>query len=227
DQSRHGSWQGPSSLTWCRVQGCALQAPAFITHEQGKEWDDVNPDKMKYIRFWKVIPQTPPKIPTSKSAGHTVANYFGQDMVLLGDVPIESDGSFKAKLPANVPFLMAGVDSKGRAIARHQHVMAMRPGEKQVCSGCHLHATTDDQNAQHPFRNTIAAGKPAVEPELATGQKAMPEWRTDIYPMLQANCASCHDGSDGVPLNMAPSPNKTKARNMRELYSKLTNYNKK
>src|SRR5699024_10323782 len=195
-------------------------APAFITHEEGKDWDDINPDKMKYIRFWKVIPQKPPHSPTVQRAD-ALANYFGQDMILLGDVPIEADGSFKAKLPANVPFLLAGVDSKGRGIARHQHVMAMRPGEKQVCSGCHLHATTDDQNAQNPFSNTIAASKPATEPTIRfNDDKSQTEWRTDIFPMLQDNCASCHNSDNGAPEPYFGPENATaNARTMRELYS--------
>jgi hypothetical protein len=220
DGSTHKSWQGPSSLTWCRVQGCALQAPAFVTHKKGNDWDDIKPDKMKYIRFWRVIPQKPPHIPTSHGAGHAIADLWGQQVKLMGDVPIEPDGSFKAKLPANVPFLMAGVDAQGRAIARHQHVMAMRPGEKQVCAGCHLHSTTDAQNAGHPFSGTIAANLPAVSPTIRfKDEKKQPEWRADIYPMLTKNCNSPNGGgvkSHRINFDLDP----------RKLYSQITNYNK-
>ncbi len=212
-RAAHG-WNGPKDGRWCHFQGCALQAPAFLTHKKGDDWDVVH--QMKYIRFWRVVPLKKPKAPISWKRGHTLADVWGQRVVLMGDVPIQPDGSFKAKLPANVPFLMAGVDAQGRSIARHQHVMAMRPGEKQVCSGCHLHNPPGQPGAG--FAQTDAAHEPAVAPMIRwPDENPEPEWKADIYPMLKKKCASCHDGTID-----APKPNF--AQGSRQLYEVLTNY---
>ncbi len=213
-----GGWRGPANGNWCKFQGCAMQALIEQENSENPELDRI--DAIKYIRFWKAIPNQRWHSPaTSNSAGFPMDSNWGQRMELMGDVKVQDDGSFKAKLPANEPFLMAGVDENGRAVARHKHLMSLRPGEEIVCVGCHLHDTSEEWNKRqaNAFDLKLAASKSAVEPKiLFAGEKRMPEWEIDIYPMLQANCASCHDGgSNSSPPNFAAESN--------ELYVELTN----
>ncbi len=197
-----GGWQGPGHNFWCHWQGCALQAPAFIQHKDGDDYDTIS--GIEAIRFWKVVPNKKRKDPDRNPVG----SVWGQKLVLLGDVPVQDDGSFKAQLPPNVPFLMAGVDAEGRSIARHQAVMSLRPGEKQVCSGCHLHGPANAGGGE------ITISAPLEEPKLAPGQKAAPEWKNDIYPMLRKNCGtSCHQGNQPPDFSVGPDA----------LYAELTN----
>ena len=171
-------WQGPDSQRWCNTQGCSLHAVPLTD--------------VVAMRFWKA-----PLNDRAYRGYDPLHNVWGQKLELLGDVPVQSDGSFKARLPADVPFLMAGVDALGRSIARHQQPMSLRPGEKQVCAGCHLHDPTDTDNDQHPFEDTLAAALPAVSPQLGDGELGVLEWKADIYTMLKDNCGSCHNGTPG------------------------------
>ena len=56
---------------------------------------------------------------------------------IVGYAQIEPDGSFRLKVPADVPLALAIVDSKGRAFQTHTNWIQVRPGEKRTCDGCH------------------------------------------------------------------------------------------
>ncbi len=56
---------------------------------------------------------------------------------ILGYMPIEPDGSFKLKVPADVPIALAVIDEKGRAFQTHTNWIQVRPGERRTCDGCH------------------------------------------------------------------------------------------
>ncbi|ADJ28635.1 PD40 domain-containing protein [Nitrosococcus watsonii] len=164
--------------TPCALQGCS-------TH-------GIDLSEMVKIRFWEVIP--------FKRRRHE-SDFNGSQGIrtrVLGDVPLQEDGSFLASLPCDMPYLMAGVDSEGRAIARDQVVQSLRPGELHTCGGCHLHST----NQTPKFEESLAAQNSPVILE----QSSVPEWKwaQDVFPLLQKNCASCHSGDeapDGLTLD--------------------------
>jgi hypothetical protein len=70
---------------------------------------------------------------------------------ILGYVPIQPDGSVRAKVPANVAFQVSVLDKNGRRIAgfpQHRAWLQVRPGEVQTCNGCHA-ATTPASTTSH------------------------------------------------------------------------------
>ncbi|HKX95394.1 MAG TPA: hypothetical protein VJM48_11885 [Methylibium sp.] len=56
---------------------------------------------------------------------------------ILGYAPVEPDGSFKLKVPADTPLALSVIDAKGRAIQTHTNWIQVRPGERRTCDGCH------------------------------------------------------------------------------------------
>lgn len=75
----------------------------------------------------KVLPASV-RLETMDAAGHTV---------VTGTAPIESDGSFFVKTPADQPVRFALLDAKG-AILRQEHGWFwIRRGEQRICVGCH------------------------------------------------------------------------------------------
>jgi Hydrazine synthase alpha subunit middle domain len=60
-----------------------------------------------------------------------------EQVQILGYAPIEPDGSFKLKVPADVPLAFSVVDAKGRGIQTHLNWIQVRPGERRTCDGCH------------------------------------------------------------------------------------------
>ena len=117
-------------------------------------------------------------------------NSIGNRLGLFGDVPLLADGSFKAQLPCDVPFVMAGVDADGRVIKRDQVPQSLRPGEKRVCTGCHQHSS--------PGRAYEASIAFAAKPVQLLSTHRVPTFEDDIRPIFERRCLSCH--VDDVPL---------------------------
>ncbi|MGC9291533.1 MAG: hypothetical protein ACP5EP_02275 [Acidobacteriaceae bacterium] len=55
----------------------------------------------------------------------------------LGNAPVEKDGSFYIKVPADTPIRFALLDAKGRVIRAQKSWIWARPGEDRGCLGCH------------------------------------------------------------------------------------------
>ena len=56
---------------------------------------------------------------------------------IIGYVPLEPDGSFRIKVPADTPLGLTVVDADGRAFQTHTNWIQARPGETRTCNGCH------------------------------------------------------------------------------------------
>jgi hypothetical protein len=56
---------------------------------------------------------------------------------ILGYAPVEPDGSFKLRVPADIPLALSIVDGQGRAFQTHTNWIQVRPGERRTCDGCH------------------------------------------------------------------------------------------
>jgi len=147
----------------------------------GGEIDGLPHSEMTAIRFWEVVPNK------SKQA---FKNSIGNKLNLLGDVALLADKSFVVELPCDTPYIMAGIDKLGRVIKRDQIPQSLRPGEKRVCTGCHLHS-----RAGRPYEQSMAFNAPPVK---LTRPKPLPAFEKDIKPILKRRCSSCH--STDVPI---------------------------
>ena len=83
----------------------------------------------------------------------------------LGEIPLQSDGSFLAEVPANTLLGLEALDDSGRVVRRLPPTFWVRPGENRACVGCHEpHGTCPDN------RRPLAVKQPAVKLEqIATG----------------------------------------------------------
>ncbi|MFA5631088.1 MAG: hypothetical protein WC997_06230 [Porticoccaceae bacterium] len=152
------------------------------TANNGGEIAGIDHAELAAIRFWQVEPNT--------SNRRTLKNSIGNPLRLLGDVALLADNSFKVSLPCDTPFLMAGLDSRGRVIKRDQVPQSLRPGEKRICQGCHLHSRKG-----RPYEKSLAFSAPPVV--LAQARK-VPNYEEDIRPIFARHCTQCH--RDDVPL---------------------------
>jgi len=57
--------------------------------------------------------------------------------VVTGTAPIETDGSFFVKVPADQPIRFALLDQKGAVLRHEQGWFWIRRGEQRICVGCH------------------------------------------------------------------------------------------
>ena len=102
------------------------------------------------------------RLETLDAAGHTV---------VTGTAPVEADGSFLVKTPADKPIRFALLDAKG-AILRQEHGWFwIRGGEQRVCVGCHTGPERSSENRVPAvlLRTTtpvdLSGASPAGDPE--------------------------------------------------------------
>jgi len=55
----------------------------------------------------------------------------------LGEVPVQSDGSFMAEVPADTPLGFEALNQEGEVLRRVEPIVWVRPGENRSCTGCH------------------------------------------------------------------------------------------
>jgi hypothetical protein len=56
---------------------------------------------------------------------------------VLGELPVQADGSFLAEVPAEVPLGFEALDGSGAVVRREAPLLWVRPGENRACVGCH------------------------------------------------------------------------------------------
>tara|TARA_R110000772_G_scaffold129051_4_gene237009 strand:- start:21451 stop:23982 length:2532 start_codon:yes stop_codon:yes gene_type:complete len=128
------------------------------------------------IRFWEVLP--------NKKERRAFKNSIGNQLRLLGDVPLLRDKSFKVELPCDTPYVMAGLDRMGRVIKRDQVPQSLRPGEKRVCTGCHLHSKSG-----RSYEESLAF---TAQAEVLLDSRPVPTYARDIKPIFERRCQTCH-----------------------------------
>ena len=57
--------------------------------------------------------------------------------VVTGTAPVEADGSFFVKTPADKPIRFALLDEKGAVVRQEHGWFWIRSGEQRICVGCH------------------------------------------------------------------------------------------
>lgn len=126
-------------------------------------------------------------------------NYLGVESawdgkIMLGVVDVEKDGSVIFEMPANLPITIQPLDKDGAALQLMRSWTTAMPGEYVSCIGCH------EQPSDAPtFAKTLASAK---EPQQLQRTFEVPVgigFETEIQPILDQNCISCHDGRLGIP----------------------------
>jgi len=153
-----------------------------------------------------------------------IANVAGERVVILGELGVRNrangeelldpsgfpDTSFLVRFPANVPYLMQGIDCDGRTLNTDQTWQSLRPGETKTCGGCHVHSKesrvsfgeTYAATADYPVVRLgegvvpLLAGATAEGPVVreVEGMALQIDFEHDIAPIFAARCNDCHGG---------------------------------
>ena len=138
-----------------------------------------------------------------------------------GELPVQADNSFAAVVPGNVPFHIQLIDKFAMSLANESVWISGRAGEQRFCGGCHENRTKAATLAPGIPTNVLTGAVNLVLPRaqrvdataygLAGGSftKANPllasdnavkgvPWDLAIQPVLDAKCASCHNGVEGA-----------------------------
>lgn len=117
---------------------------------------------------------------------------------LLGDVPMEPDGSFHLEIPADIPVQLQLVDGDGLAVATCRWIW-VKQNERRGCIGCH-----EDPELTPANRFVLAARRRGHRLTLPERARRTVTFGDRVWPILTRRCATpaCHGQADS-PLPLA------------------------
>jgi hypothetical protein len=109
---------------------------------------------------------------------------------ILGDVPVERDGSAHFEVPADTAVYFQLLDEDRMELRRMRSFISFQPGETRACAGCHETRGLTPR----PHSAPLAASLPprALLPP-PWGNRSVSFLR-DIQPVLDRHCVQCHGG---------------------------------
>jgi hypothetical protein len=114
---------------------------------------------------------------------------------LIGESPVEKDGSYHVHLPAELPVQLQILDGDGLALHTSGWIWARYKG-RQGCIGCH-----EDPERTPPSRFVDALRKPGARLMLPPERRRSVDFRSDIAPIVDARCSGCHGEGKRVRLD--------------------------
>ncbi len=163
--------------------------------------------EIKRIRFLEGVAPPQPGTPSSGLVTRRV----------VGEAPVESDGSFNVVVPADTPLLLQTLDERGLALGTCGWVW-VKPKESRGCIGCHedpeLVPENDYVQALRRLPNALLA--PPEERRTVT-------FLRDVVPILQKSCATaqCHSSAMS-PLHLPLAAAEPSPADLRKAYEALT-----
>jgi hypothetical protein len=116
---------------------------------------------------------------------------------LLGEAPVEEDGSFNVEIPADIPVELQVLDDHGMALATCRWIW-VKPKENRGCIGCHEDPERVPEN-RFVLANRRLSNRLTLPPERRRSV-GFPE---HVMPIIRAKCsaAECHGGGE-TPLRL-------------------------
>jgi mono/diheme cytochrome c family protein len=109
---------------------------------------------------------------------------------VLGDTPIEPDGSAHFRVPADTAVYFQLLDENRMELRRMRSFISFQPGEKRSCVGCH---ETRDR-ASLPGPPPLALQRPAAELLAPPWGRRPLSFLRDVQPVFDRHCSGCHGG---------------------------------
>lgn len=156
----------------------------------GRKMDSLPRGSIKKLLVLKQVPK-----PVNFSGGMEPLTIGGSFTLaqILGEVPVEEDGSAHIELPALQSVFFVALDENDEAVKRMHSFLILQPGETLSCIGCH------EQRTEAPLATSeipVALTKPAAVPVIPDGVPEMIDFPRDIQPILDRHCVECHNPDD-------------------------------
>jgi Hydrazine synthase alpha subunit middle domain len=160
--------------------------------------------KIDHLRIFQVLPKGPDFSANKPHIGYARAE---NARMLLGTVPVESDGSAYFRVPAKKPIFFQAVDQQGKAVQTMRSEVYLQPGERRSCVGCHEPTGHTPPYPSNLIATSRAPSKLAAGPD---GSKPMSFVRL-IQPVLDRHCTACHSGDGSDKANQLDLTGKTES----------------
>ena len=159
---------------------------------EGKE---LAPGTIKYVRVIEGLPDRLSARNNPATFPATTGSAFGARR-LLGIAPVEADGSFHIRVPAEIPITFQLLDENYLALRTQKAWTWVIGNENRGCIGCH-----EDREMSPPNRMVDAVIKPAVELTLPPSRRRTVDFRNQISNIITSKCATtgCHVSAQASP----------------------------
>lgn len=169
---------------------------------------DVKPGTIKGLRVLEGVP-----LPAGSAAGANGIPPVVQKR-LLGEIPVEEDGSFNVEIPADTPIQLQTVDANGMAVRTCSWIWA-KHREPRGCIGCHEDPELTPENA---FVRAVQRPSTKLLPPPEE-RRTVDFWR-DVMPVISRKCARCHVGGK-TPLRLDGASQGKRGRSFNWAYESL------
>ena len=109
---------------------------------------------------------------------------------ILGDVPVERDGSAHFEVPADTAVYFQLLDENRLELRRMRSFISFQPGETRACVGCHETRGLTPRSHAAPLAASLPP-RALIPPPW--GNRPVSFLR-DIQPILDRHCVQCHGG---------------------------------
>jgi hypothetical protein len=109
---------------------------------------------------------------------------------ILGDVPVEPDGSAHFRVPVDTPIYFQLLDKNRMELRRMRSFISFQPGETRMCVGCH--ESRGEAPVSQRFPTALVRGPSELIPPPWGPQPV--SFLRDIQPIFDEHCATCHSG---------------------------------
>lgn len=187
----------PGSAKYIRVVEHCAPTYADGKKDSTKEWLDV----MKALGVDPDLPfiSADPSLCKYFLSGETTMSVLLDESHkrILGEAPIEPDGSVHIKVPSMRAIYFQLLDKDRKVIQTMRSSTHVMGGEMRGCLGCHA-----TQNTSAPPRKPAAAlRKPPAKLENRFGDRTFGFART-IQPILDKHCVRCHNSAAGHKISL-------------------------
>ncbi|MDR0724392.1 MAG: hypothetical protein LBF59_00090, partial [Prevotellaceae bacterium] len=110
---------------------------------------------------------------------------------ILGDVPVEEDGSAFFEVPADRFVFFQALDEDGMMIQSMRSGTSLRPGETTSCIGCHEGRYEAPTSAKSSYPMALKRAPSRLKEWY--GEERNFGYQTEVQPVWDKYCISCHD----------------------------------
>jgi len=130
--------------------------------------------------------------PTQVGEANEISANMFEKREFLGYAPVQPDGSFSIRVPADTPISFATLDEHGRAFVNKRTWLSVRPGETfDKCFGCHEDRIAGEPEA--PEFEIMAKQLPSTDfTTMAEPEDRLITWTDNIGAIVEEKCVSCH-----------------------------------
>ena len=121
---------------------------------------------------------------------------------ILGETPVYADGSWRAAVPAYLPYHLQPIDRFGLAIRNQMLWIQAMPGETRQCGGCHASRSQAVQPRMGPTTLAQQVGEDLTTLRTIPERIELPWFGAasggNVQDVFDRNCVQCHGASGPV-----------------------------